>query len=103
MRSSVVLYEVDERIATITLNRPEVRNALSGEMLRLLPEKILEAEDDDNVDVMILTGADPAFCAGLDLKELGYRRQPPRGGSGADGSRNQHGARGPFPSSTRSR
>ncbi len=101
MSSSVVLYEVDERIATITLNRPEVRNALSGEVLQILPEKILEAEDDDDVDVMILTGTDPAFCAGLDLKELGTAGSLLSGGSGADGSRNVHGARGPFPSHTK--
>ena len=68
---SVVLYEVSERIATITLNRPESRNALSSEVLRELPAAMQRAEDDAEVDVVVLTGADPAFCAGLDLKELG--------------------------------
>lgn len=66
-----VLLDVSERIATITLNRPEARNALSSDVLRLLPEKISEADRREDVDVLILTGADPAFCAGLDLKELG--------------------------------
>ena len=69
--SSVVLYEVSERIATVTLNRPEARNALSSEVLRLLPERLRTAEADPEVDVIILTGSDPAFSAGLDLKELG--------------------------------
>jgi enoyl-CoA hydratase len=69
--SDVVTYEVGERIATITLNRPEARNALSSEVLGLLPELARRADADDQVDVVILTGADPAFCAGLDLKELG--------------------------------
>jgi enoyl-CoA hydratase len=69
--ADVVLFEVSERIATITLNRPEARNALSSEVLRLLPERLAEADRRDDVDVVILTGADPAFCAGLDLKELG--------------------------------
>ena len=69
--SDVVLLEVSDRIATVTLNRPEARNALSSELLRLLPAKIAEAEQRDDVDVIILTGANPAFCAGLDLKELG--------------------------------
>ena len=64
-----VRYEVAERVATITLDRPEARNALNTEVLRLLPRFILEAEADDAVDVIILTGADPAFCAGVDLKE----------------------------------
>lgn len=68
---SVVLLEVEDRIATITLNRPEARNALSSEVLAVLPRLIERAGTDDDVDVVILTGADPAFCAGLDLKELG--------------------------------
>jgi enoyl-CoA hydratase/carnithine racemase len=69
--SDPVLLDVSERIATITLNRPEARNALSSEVLRLLPQLMLDADGRDDVDVLILTGADPAFCAGLDLKELG--------------------------------
>lgn len=69
--TDVVLLEVADRVATITLNRPEARNALSGAVLRALPAAILEAERRDDVDAMILTGADPAFCAGLDLKQLG--------------------------------
>ena len=71
MAGDVVLYDVSERIATITLNRPEARNALSSEVLRLLPERMKQAEADPDVDVLILTGTDPAFTAGLDLKELG--------------------------------
>ena len=66
-----VLLEVSDRIATVTLNRPDARNALSSEVLRLLPSLLREADGRDDVDVIILTGADPAFCAGLDLKELG--------------------------------
>src|SRR3954449_11950673 len=67
----VVLLEVSDRIATVTLNRPEARNALSSDVRRLLPQRLLEADGREDVDVIILTGADPAFCAGLDLKELG--------------------------------
>lgn len=67
----VVLLEVADRVATITLNRPEARNALSGAVQRLLPALVTEAEERDDVDAIILTGADPAFCAGVDLKELG--------------------------------
>ncbi len=71
MTTQPVLLEVTDRIATVTLNRPEARNALSSEVLRLLPQLMREADNRDDVDVVILTGADPAFCAGLDLKELG--------------------------------
>lgn len=77
-----VRYEVEERIATITLDRPEARNALSAQVRRLLPELVARAGDDPEVDVVILTGADPAFCAGLDLKELGAGTMSPEGDSG---------------------
>jgi enoyl-CoA hydratase len=98
--SDVVLYEVSERIATITLNRPEARNALSSEVLRTLPERMREADASPDVDVVILTGSDPAFCAGLDLKELGSTGGN-LGATGADGRANRDGVRGPFPSMTK--
>jgi enoyl-CoA hydratase len=84
-----VLLDVSERIATITLNRPDARNALSHEVRRLLAAYVTEADERDDVDVMVLTGADPAFCAGLDLKELGSTA----GGTGV----RVEGRRGPFP------
>ena len=99
--SDVVLYEVSDRIATVTLNRPEARNALSSEVLRLLPERLRAAEADPEVDVIILTGTDPAFCAGLDLKELGSSAGNLGAGSGADGRPNAEGRRGPFPALTK--
>jgi enoyl-CoA hydratase len=88
----VVLYEVADRVATVTLNRPEARNALSSEVRRLLPEALLRADADDDVDVIVLTGADPAFCAGLDLKELGSSAAGIGESVGDERSR-----RGPFP------
>ena len=66
----VVLAEVAERVVTVTLNRPESRNAMNGALSRGLYDTIADAGDDPDVDVVILTGADPAFCAGVDLKEL---------------------------------
>ncbi len=93
--SDVVLLEVSERIATVTLNRPAARNALSGEVLAALPRALLQADADPEVDVIVLTGADPAFCAGLDLKELGDGGL--LDGTGADGAPNATGVRGPFP------
>ena len=93
----VVTLDVSDRIATITLNRPAARNALSSEVLRLLPALMRQAEADTSVDVIILTGTDPAFCAGLDLKELGSTADN-LSGTGADGTANADGVRGPFPS-----
>jgi enoyl-CoA hydratase len=92
-----VLLDVTDRVATITLNRPEVRNALSSELLRLLPQLVMKADGDPDVDVLILTGADPAFCAGVDLKELASTEGNVSGGSASDSGVAAHGARGPFP------
>jgi enoyl-CoA hydratase len=76
-----VRIEVSDRIATVTLNRPEARNAISRALGRGLKDAMNEAEASDDVDVIILTGADPAFCAGLDLKELGSPDQTRIGNS----------------------
>jgi enoyl-CoA hydratase/carnithine racemase len=64
-----VLYEVADHVATITLNRPHRRNAISVRMLQLLTERFAEADDDGDVRVVILTGAGKGFCAGLDIKD----------------------------------
>lgn len=58
-------------LAVVTLNRPAKLNALSHDMLLALDEAINELQNDGNVQVIILTGAGRAFCAGLDLQELG--------------------------------
>ncbi|MEE3140716.1 MAG: enoyl-CoA hydratase/isomerase family protein, partial [Actinomycetota bacterium] len=65
--NGTVLSEVAEGVGVITLNRPEARNALSTEVLEALPEALRSLEQDDEVNVLVLTGNDPAFCAGLDL------------------------------------
>jgi enoyl-CoA hydratase len=67
----VVLVEVIDRVATITMNRPDRRNAINGAMGLGMARAVGDLEARDDVDVMILTGADPAFCAGADLKEIG--------------------------------
>jgi enoyl-CoA hydratase/carnithine racemase len=64
-----VLYATADRVATITLNRPERMNTISGPMLRQLTERLLEADADRDVRVIVLTGTGRAFCAGLDLTE----------------------------------
>ncbi len=69
--SEIVLTETHGAVRVITLNRPEARNALNTALHRESAAAFSEAEDDKNVAVIVLTGTDPAFCAGLDLKELG--------------------------------
>jgi enoyl-CoA hydratase len=91
----VLLTEVADRVATVTLNRPGARNALNAELRQALREAMLGLDADDGVDVIVLTGADPAFCAGLDLKELGSATGPPTAvlGEAPDG----FGDQAPFP------
>jgi enoyl-CoA hydratase len=73
----VLLIETADRVRTLTLNRPQSRNALSSALRKQFFAALRDAEADDAVDVVILTGADPVFCAGLDLKELGDTTELP--------------------------
>jgi enoyl-CoA hydratase len=75
--ADVLLIDTQDRVRTLTLNRPQARNALSSELRRRFFQALRDAEADDDVDVVIVTGADPVFCAGLDLKELGDSSQLP--------------------------
>src|SRR6476469_4217975 len=67
----VLVIDTTDRVRTLTLNRPQSRNALSSALRTQFFQSLRDAEADDGVDVVIFTGADPVFCAGLDLKELG--------------------------------
>jgi enoyl-CoA hydratase len=69
-----VVVDVDDRVAVVTLDRPERRNALNRELLEGLPAVLARLDADESVDVIVLTGADPAFCAGLDLADVGSGR-----------------------------
>ena len=71
MTEPVILVEKTGELAVVTLNRPQAMNALSRELRQAIAETFDALEDDANVRVAILTGAGKAFCAGLDLKELG--------------------------------
>src|SRR5579883_442614 len=64
------LYQVSDRVATITLNRPDKLNAWTGTMEQEVRASIHEAERDENVRVIILTGAGRGFCAGADMSLL---------------------------------
>src|SRR5665213_2291241 len=65
----LVLREDHGAVRVLTMNRPEARNALNTDLIRALHTALMDAERDASVRAVILTGADPAFCAGLDLKE----------------------------------
>jgi enoyl-CoA hydratase len=77
MADDILLIETEDRVRTLTLNRPQSRNALSAGLRRQFFTALRDAEGDGDVDVVIVTGADPVFCAGLDLKELGDSSQLP--------------------------
>ncbi|MGZ6964504.1 MAG: enoyl-CoA hydratase [Acidimicrobiia bacterium] len=69
--ADLVLIDTADRVRTVTLNRPEARNALSVALQREAGAALAAADADPGVDAVIFTGSDPAFCAGLDLRELG--------------------------------
>jgi len=66
--SAAVTYDVTDGVATITLNRPDARNVLDGDVMGLMTEHFAAAEADDNVRVVVLTGSGNTFCAGADLR-----------------------------------
>ena len=67
--AETVLYEVQDNIALITLNRPDALNAINRQLRQELAEAIVRFDGDDDARVGIITGAGRAFCAGRDLKE----------------------------------
>lgn len=67
----IILSEQRGGVRIITLNRPHARNALTTALIDAVRGELAAADVDGRVDVVILTGTDPAFCAGLDLRELG--------------------------------
>lgn len=70
---SDILFDVEHHVATITLNRADRLNAISGPMLASLAEKLIEYDHSQEVRVVVLTGAGRGFCAGLDLKDTASR------------------------------
>jgi enoyl-CoA hydratase/carnithine racemase len=68
--TELVLVEVTDRVASVTMNRPERRNALSCEHMRALTRQLRAIGEERSAAVVVLKGAGPAFCAGHDLGEL---------------------------------
>ena len=67
MSYNTLRYEVADNILTLTLNRPDHMNAFTVEMAQELIDAFNRASDDDEVRVVVVTGAGKAFCAGMDL------------------------------------
>ncbi|MCY3814312.1 MAG: enoyl-CoA hydratase [Gammaproteobacteria bacterium] len=72
-----LLAAIDDGVATITLNRPHKRNALSDELTPALRETLLRFDENPEVRVVVLTGAGTAFCAGGDVSGMGSSPRPP--------------------------
>lgn len=72
-----LLYEVKDKIATITLNRPDKLNAFTAEMIDGWAKSLADAQADDDVNVVVVTGAGRAFCAGGDVARMGEGRPTP--------------------------
>lgn len=68
--TDVLIIETEEHVRTLTMNRPDVRNAMNDELTGALTNALKDADADEDVHAVILTGSDPAFCAGLDLKAI---------------------------------
>jgi enoyl-CoA hydratase/carnithine racemase len=66
---ALVLVDDHGPVRVLTLNRPEARNALSRGLIKATYDALTEADTDESVRAVVLTGSDPAFCAGVDLKE----------------------------------
>ena len=74
---SDLLYEVKDKIATITLNRPDKLNAFTGPMIDAWAKALAEAQADDGVNVVVVTGAGRAFCAGGDVARMRETKPTP--------------------------
>ena len=66
----MIKYEIKDGVGILTLNRPEKRNALHPELVKQMKLKIKEAEKDESIKVLIITGEGSSFCAGADLEYL---------------------------------
>src|SRR6266853_1678120 len=84
MNTQEILYQVADRVATVTLNRPDKLNAWTATMEQEVRAAMYEAEGDSNVRVIILTGAGRGFCAGADMSLLSGIAQQGLPGSGGD-------------------
>src|SRR5262245_4247039 len=97
-----IRYEVSDRVATVTIDRPEKRNAMTYAILAEFHEAIHRAGSDESVGAVVITGAGGAFCAGTDLADLAETPEDQRSNRGCDTAgggegRDTSGARVPWP------
>lgn len=78
--TDILLRDDAEKVATLTLNRPEALNALSEEMMTAVQDELERIAVDSSVKAVVLKGAGRAFCAGHDIKQMQGKRQAPDGG-----------------------
>jgi 2-(1,2-epoxy-1,2-dihydrophenyl)acetyl-CoA isomerase len=88
-----IRYEVHDRVATVTIDRPEKRNAMTFAVLGEFEEAIRAAGSDDSVRAVVVTGAGGAFCAGIDLADLAETPEDRRSGRGRRASAGDRGDR----------
>ena len=79
MTDACVLVNIQDHVARVTINRPEVRNALNRQAYAELEQAFITLQADANVRCIVLTGTDPAFCSGDDVRELMTGDGPPAG------------------------
>ena len=94
--TDLLLIDHANGVRTLTLNRPQARNALNAELRDAVTDALVSADGDDSVGAIVLTGADPVFCAGLDLKEIAARAD-----GGLEAAAPRPGQLGPFPRLTK--
>ncbi|MBW8764565.1 MAG: enoyl-CoA hydratase [Microbacterium sp.] len=79
--ASLVRYDARGGVACLTLDRPGARNALNSALVAELDAALTRAEQDPEIAAIVITGSDPAFCAGLDIREFNATGRPPVGAS----------------------
>ena len=79
MTEDCVLVDTQDHVSRVTINRPEVRNALNRQAYAELEQAFLSIQADPEVRCVVLTGTDPAFCSGDDVRELMTGDGPPAG------------------------
>ena len=77
----LVRYAARDAVATLTLDRPAARNALDAALVAQFDAALTRAEQDPHIAAIVITGSDPAFCAGLDIREFNATGRPPAGAS----------------------
>jgi len=96
MATPAILYRKDDHIATITLNRPEARNAIDEALAASWNEAVNQAEEDAEVWVVVITANGESFCAGQDLRTIASRSADQQGSASTGINRREHTGRSSY-------